>query len=255
MVSTLYPSPMHLLTCAVNAIAYYSTSMFMAAGYTRQKAMEVSVGFGAINFTFALVALWLIDRAGRRPLLILTFPIMSLCLFWTGGSYMIPTPEIRTISTMTSIFIFTAFYSVGPGPVTFVYAAEAFPLDIRALAMASSTSVTWMLNFVVSFTWPKLTEAWGVEAAFFWYASWNVVGFLFTLFLLPETKGRTLEDMDMVFAVRNRDHIKYQCRIMAAFWKGDKDTVPDPASNRVAPSARLSEGSAEAVTLRTETQV
>jgi MFS family permease len=201
-----------LTAYTVNAIAYYSTSMFIDAGYTRQKAMEVSVGFGAINFTFAVCALWLIDRAGRRPLLIYTFPIMSLCLFWTGGSYMISEDSIRTVSTMASIF-----------------AAEAFPLDIRALAMASSTSVTWMLNFVVSFSWPKLKEAWGVEGAFFWYACWNVVGFVFTLLLLPETKGRTLEDMDMVFAVRNRDHVKYQCRIMANFWRRGEppaDEVP-----------------------------
>lgn len=172
--------------------------------------MYVSVGFGAINFTFALVALWTIDILGRRPLLLCTYPVMGACLIWTGVSYMLKDAAVKLSCSMASIFVFTAVYSVGPGPVTFVYAAEVFPLEIRSFAMASSTSVTWLLNFVVSFSWPKLEEAWETEGAFFWYASFNLLGFVFTYFLLPETKGVALEDMDEVFRVRNRDHMTYQ---------------------------------------------
>ncbi|CAM1511044.1 Fc.00g085570.m01.CDS01 [Cosmosporella sp. VM-42] len=195
--------------CGVNVIAYYSTKIFTEAGYTTSQALLASFGGGAINWIFALPAVWTIDTFGRRNLLLTTFPLMAVCLFWTGLNFGIDDPTARLASLATSIYIFWAVYSPGLGPVPFTYSAEAFPLHIRALGMASATSITWTFNFLLAFTWPMLKNAFGPSGAFFWYASWNVFGWIFCYFLLPETKARTLEELDKVFSMSNGEHAKY----------------------------------------------
>ncbi|CAM1500464.1 Fc.00g096260.m01.CDS01 [Cosmosporella sp. VM-42] len=75
--------------------------------------------------------------------------------------------------------------------------------------MASSTAITWVFNFIISLTWPKLVESFGSTGAFCWYVSWNLFGWDFAYFLLPETKNLTLEELDNVFGVRDRDHGGY----------------------------------------------
>ncbi|KAH7171483.1 hypothetical protein EDB81DRAFT_910307 [Dactylonectria macrodidyma] len=195
--------------CGVNVIAYYSTNIFKEAGYSRSQALLASFGGGAINWIFALPAIWTIDTFGRRNLLLVTFPMMSVCLFWTGLNYNVAADQVRLGLVATSIYIFMAVYSPGMGPVPFTYSAEAFPLHIRALGMASATSITWAFNFLISFTWPRMKESWGPQNSFFWYAAWNIMGWVFAYFLLPETKALTLEELDLVFSVRNRDHARY----------------------------------------------
>ncbi|KAF7547857.1 hypothetical protein G7Z17_g7430 [Cylindrodendrum hubeiense] len=196
--------------CGVNVIAYYSTQIFKDAGYDNSQALLASFGGGAINWIFALPAIWTIDTFGRRNLLLLTLPMMSICLFWTGLNFRLEEGSIiRTSMLATSVYIFYAVYSPGMGPVPFTYSAEAFPLHIRSLGMASATSITWAFNFLLSFSWPQMDDSFGEGNAFFWYAAWNLVGWVFAYFLLPETKALTLEELDLVFSVRNRDHARY----------------------------------------------
>jgi Sugar (and other) transporter len=100
-------------------------------------------------------------------------------------------------------------YSPGEGPVPFTYSAEAYPLYIRPLGMSCATATTWFFNGLLSITWPSLLKAFKPQGAFSWYATWNIIGFLGVLFFVPETKGRTLEELDQVFSVRTRDHAAY----------------------------------------------
>jgi hypothetical protein len=95
-------------------------------------------------------------------------------------------------------------YSPGEGPVPFTYSAEAYPLYIRSQGMSLATATTWFFNFVLSITWPSLLQSFGSTGAFCWYAAWNIVGFFGVLFFVPETKGKTLEELDMVFSVPSR---------------------------------------------------
>lgn len=168
-----------------------------------------SFGSGAINWIFALPAIYTIDTFGRRNLLLVTFPLMSICLFLTGFVLKIESDGTRFALLMTCIYIFMAVYSPGLGPVPFTYSAEAFPLHIRALGMSSATAITWAFNFLLSFTWPKMMHSMTPSGGFFYYASWNIFGWVFAYFFLPETKNRTLEELDIVFSVKNRDHARY----------------------------------------------
>ncbi|KAK2681581.1 Sugar/inositol transporter [Fusarium oxysporum f. sp. vasinfectum] len=106
--------------------------------------------------------------------------------------------------------------------------AEAFPLHIRALGMASATSITWSFNFLLSLTWPMMEKSFKPSGAFYWYATWNVVGSVFTYFLLPETKALSLEELDIVFSVRNRDHVRYYSKRMGWYAKRLMGRSPDP---------------------------
>jgi MFS family permease len=219
--------------CGVNVIAYYSTSIFRDGGYSLPEALLVSMGGGIINFLFAIPAIYTIDTFGRRNLLLVTFPLMAACLFFTGGVFNIPEsnrdPRIACITT--GLYLFMAVYSPGLGPVPFTYSAEAFPLHIRDIGMASSTAITWGFNFIISFTWPALRRSFGDTGAFSWYGAWNIFGFVFCYFLLPETKNLTLEELDNVFSVSNREHAAYYTRKLPWYLKKyilRKDVPPFP---------------------------
>ncbi|KAH8811761.1 MFS sugar transporter [Xylogone sp. PMI_703] len=204
--------------CGVNVIAYYSSAIFVDAGFSEISALGASLGFGVINFLFAIPAIYTIDTFGRRNLLLTTFPLMSLCLFFTGFSFWIPdrTPHVACIAL--GIYLFGIFYSPGEGPVPFTYSAEAYPLYIRAPGMSLATATTWFFNFVLSVTWPSLLKAFKPQGAFGWYATWNIIGFIAVLLFVPETKGKTLEELDQVFSVRSRDHAAYGLRQVPYFF-------------------------------------
>lgn len=171
------------------------------------------------------------DTFGRRNLLLVGFPLMSLCLFFTGSSFYIPPGQAQLACVAVGMYLFMVIYSPSEGPVPFTYSAEAFPLHIRDIGMSSATAITWGFNFIISFTWPKLREAFGDAGAFYWYAAWNIFGWIFAYFLLPETKNLTLEELDMVFGVTNRKHAYYYWKRLPWYFKKSilrQDVTPMP---------------------------
>lgn len=201
--------------CGVNVIAYYSSTIFEQAGFSRSNALLVSFGTGVTNWLFAIPAIYTIDTFGRRNLLLTTFPLMGLCLLWCGMSFFLPLDaegeptQGRLASIAAAIFTFMAVYSPGEGPVPFTYSAEAFPLYIRDIGMSFATATCWGFNFILSLTWPPLVRAFTPQGAFGWYAAWNFFGWVYCYFLLPETKNLTLEELDSVFNVGNKEFGKY----------------------------------------------
>jgi len=167
----------------------------------------------------AIPAVYTTDTFGRRNLLLTTFPLMSLCLFFTGFSFWIPKGNAQVGCVALGLYLFGIVYSPGEGPVPFTYSAEAYPLYIRAQGMSLATATTWFFNFVLSVTWPSLLKAFKPQGAFSWYAVWNIIGFFGVLFLVPETKGKTLEELDQVFGVRSRDHAAYGLRQLPYFFR------------------------------------
>jgi len=106
--------------CGVNAIAYYSTQIFLQANFTQFQAFLSSFGFGCVNFVFAIPAIYTIDTFGRRNLLLTTFPLMALFLLLAGFAYWIPTNSDARIGIITlGIYLFGVVYSPGEGPVPF----------------------------------------------------------------------------------------------------------------------------------------
>ncbi|KAK6215303.1 hypothetical protein QIS74_08322 [Colletotrichum tabaci] len=229
---------------------YYSTAIFTTSGFDKGTALLVSMGMGLVNWVFALPAFYTIDTFGRRNLLLVTFPLMSICLFFTGFSFYIPEgTTARLACIVTGIYLFAAVYSPGAGPVPFTYSAEAFPLHIRDIGMSSATAVTWGFNFIISFTWPSLIESWGPTGAFMWYACWNIFGFVVAYFWLPETKNLTLEELDSVFSVRSKDHAEYYTSKLP--WYANKyllrrDVEPFPALYELAEDQHHADGAHKA---------
>ncbi|KAI1107365.1 hypothetical protein F4804DRAFT_198031 [Jackrogersella minutella] len=205
--------------CGVNAIAYYSTEIFLQGGFSTQSALAASLGFGIVNFLFALPAFYTIDTFGRRNLLLTTFPLMAVFLFFTGFSFWIPEGSIAHIACIAlGIYLYGMVYSPGEGPVPFTYSAEAYPLYIRPIGMSLATATTWLFNSVISLTWPAMVQAWTPQGAFSWYAAWNVAGFFLVLFFVPETKEKTLEELDAVFSVPLRRFMRYGLAQFFYFW-------------------------------------
>src|ERR1700731_2304693 len=184
--------------CGVNVIAYYSSVIFQRGGFSQVSALLASMGFGIINFIFAIPAIYTIDTFGRRNLLLTTFPLMGIFLLFTGFSFYIapedPMSKARIGCIALGIYLFGIVYSPGEGPVPFTYSAEAYPLYIRDIGMSFATATTWFFNFVLAITWPSLLQAFTPTGAFCWYASWNIIGFFGVLFFVPETKSKTLEE-------------------------------------------------------------
>lgn len=206
----------------MNVIAYYSSQIFLDGGFSVASALAASLGFGLVNWIFALPAVYTIDTFGRRNLLLTTFPLMSICMFFTGFSFWIPedtlrTPRVACISL--GIYLFAVVYSPGEGPVPFTYSAEAYPLYIRTVGMSLATSTTWFFNFILSITWPSLQTAFTTQGAFSWYGGWNIIGFILVLLFLPETKAKTLEELDQVFSVPTHIHAAYGLRQVPYFFK------------------------------------
>lgn len=208
--------------CGINVIAYYSSSIFIAANFAEINALGASLGFGLLNTVFALPAFYTIDKFGRRFLLLLTFPLMGLFLLMTGFSFWInedTEPTGRIASIALGIYLFTIFYSFGSGVVTFPYTAECFPLYVRTLGTSIAIGHLWFWNFILAITWPSLLDAFKPQGAFGWYAGWNFVGFFLVLWFLPETKSLTLEELDEVFDVPTMEHARYQNREMVDLFK------------------------------------
>ncbi|WOO84256.1 Putative metabolite transport protein YwtG [Vanrija pseudolonga] len=197
--------------CGINAIVYYTATIFTNAGFSEISALLASWGFGMTNCIFAIPAILTIDKFGRRPLLLSTFPVMAIMLLFVGFCFWIPEDSKARIALIaTGIYIYTAFYSSGEGPVPFTYSAEVYPLYVREIGMSLATSVTWTFNFIVGLTFPPMLEAFKPQGTFAWYACWCAILFVCVLLFLPESKGLTLEELDQVFSVPTGVHAKYQ---------------------------------------------
>ena len=120
--------------------------------------------------------------------------------------------RLRTGIVASGVYIFSAIYSAGEGPVPFTYSAEAFPLYIRDIGMGFATATCWFFNFILALTWPKLSELVSVELVHLVVCCMEYSGFFLVLWFLPETKGLTLEELDEVFSVSTRKHAIYQTK-------------------------------------------
>ncbi|OCL08590.1 hypothetical protein AOQ84DRAFT_221733 [Glonium stellatum] len=197
--------------CGINIIAFYSSTVFKQAGSDRLHALLASFGFGLVNFVFAFPAVWTIDTFGRRGLLLFTFPNMAWTLLATGLCFLIPEGSKAHLGLIaTFIYLFAAFYSPGEGPVPFTYSAEVFPLSHREVGMSWAVATCLFWAAVLSLTWPRMVAAMTPTGAFGFYAALNVTALVMIFFWVPETKQRTLEELDYVFAVPTAKHMKYQ---------------------------------------------
>ncbi|WVF71916.1 hypothetical protein IAT40_006726 [Kwoniella sp. CBS 6097] len=197
--------------CGINIMSFYSSTIFAEAGYNTKQCLLASFGFGLVNTIFAFPAIWTIDTFGRRNLLICTFPCMAVCLFWAGSMFFMDEGNSARVPILAlAIYLFTAFYSPGMGPVPFVYAAESYPLTHREIGMSWAVQQNNMWAAVLGLTFPSMLAAMKPWGAFYFYAGTNLLAWVLCFFLVPETARRTLEELDYVFAVPVPVFARYQ---------------------------------------------
>lgn len=194
--------------CGVNIFAFYSSEV-LAPLLGEKNALLGSMGFGILNFVFALPAVYTIDTFGRRNLLLCTFPFLALFQFFNSMGSLVHRGRAQTTLVMTGMYLFSVFYSPGEGPVPFVYSAESMPLYVRDLGMSIATATLWFFNFLLAITWPSFQVAFTTAGAFGYYAAWCVVGWFMILFLVYETKDLTLEQLDARFSIPTKTHARW----------------------------------------------
>ncbi|MHC4388073.1 MAG: sugar porter family MFS transporter [Planctomycetota bacterium] len=183
----------------INVFLYYAPEIFKELGTGTNAALLQTVIVGAVNLTFTIVAIWTVDLLGRKPLMILGVAGMGVSLFAMGFAAYLQKTELWVL---VFILAYIASFALSVGPVTWVILSEIFPTSIRGRAMAIATFWLWSANYVVSQTFPMMNKnKWLVDKFHhgfpFWvYGALCVVELVFVLFMLPETKGKTLEQIE-----------------------------------------------------------
>ena len=177
---------------------YYAPTIFRFAGLSSAPvAILASVGVGLVNLALTVVAMQLVDRVGRRPLLLVSLGGMTLSLFVLGLAFSLPQlgGSLGWIA-VGSLMAYVGSFAVGLGPVFWLVLSEIYPLRIRGRAMSVGTVTNWGANLIVALTFLTLTEALGRPVTFWLYGVVSICAWLFAYFLVPETKGRTLEEIE-----------------------------------------------------------
>ncbi|KAF2179396.1 hypothetical protein K469DRAFT_641239 [Zopfia rhizophila CBS 207.26] len=203
----------------INIMAFYSSTIFAEAGYSPKECLLVSMGFGLIMFVFAIPAVYTMDTFGRRNLLLVTFPNMAWCLLAAGFCFLINTGVSARVPLIAFfIFLFTALYGPGMGPLPSIYFSEAFPLSHREIGAAFTICINNAVGSALTLSFPSLLAKITPTGAFAFYAGLNILAFVLIFFLVPETMQRTLEELDFIFRVPTRRHIAYQIRTWLPWW-------------------------------------
>ena len=178
----------------INAILYYAPEIFRKTGLGTNAALMQTVFVGAVNVTFTFVAIGLIDKIGRKALLLIGAGGMTIFLFLIGGAFYLQKFDGPWV--LLFILLYIASFAASLGPVVWVVISEIFPTKIRGRAMSIATVFLWTACYLVSQTFPMLLEKFGSAVTFWIYMTMSVVNFLFVLKIVPETKGKTLEQIE-----------------------------------------------------------
>ena len=184
----------------INVFLYYAPEIFKdIVGAETDVALLQTIVIGAVNLAFTVIAIWAVDRLGRKPLLLIGFSGMGVSLLALGLAAYLQRTDVWVLAF---ILTYIACFALSVGPVTWVILSEVFPTRIRGRAMGISTVCLWSANLLVSQTFPMMDKnVWLVQTfrhAFpFWvYGSLCVVAFVFVATCVPETKGKSLEEIE-----------------------------------------------------------
>jgi SP family galactose:H+ symporter-like MFS transporter len=180
----------------INTVIYYAPTIFQAAGFhSAESSIIATAGVGLVNVLMTIVAIPLLDRVGRRPLLLTSLGGMCLSLAALSLGFAIGGEALKWIGVL-SLAVYIASFAIGLGPVFWLLISEIFPLSIRGQAASVATMANWLSNFVVSLTFLSLLNVLGTVWTFLLYAALSLAGIWFCLRFVPETKGVPLERIE-----------------------------------------------------------
>jgi sugar porter (SP) family MFS transporter len=179
--------------CGINVIFNYAEEIFRAAGYDISTVLKNIAWTGSVNMAFTFVALGIVDRAGRRPLMLGGAAALAVVYTILGFCYH---RGVQGLPMLLLVLAAIAFYSMSLAPVTWVVISEIFPNRIRGAAMAVAVAALWLACFILTATFPFLNSTLGAAGAFWLYAGICAAGFVFIWAKLPETKRKTLEEIE-----------------------------------------------------------
>ncbi|KAI8639015.1 general substrate transporter [Parasitella parasitica] len=188
----------------MNALIYYAPKIFQSVGLTGESVSLLATGVvGIINFVFTIPTVFLLDIVGRKSALMVASVVMAICMIVVAIITALfqhdwPSHEREGWVSVAFIYIFIANFAYAWGPICWVIPAEIFPLRSRAKAMSVTTSANWMCNFIIGLIVPTMLEK-ITYGTYIFFACFLVLSFFFVWIFVPETKGRSLEDMDQVF--------------------------------------------------------
>ncbi|MCL5279575.1 MAG: sugar porter family MFS transporter [Planctomycetes bacterium] len=179
--------------CGINVIFNYAEEIFRAAGYDISDVLKNIAWTGSVNLAFTFVALGVVDRGGRRPLMLLGSAGLALIYIVMGLCYH---GQVKGLPMLLLVLAAIGCYGMSLAPVTWVVISEIFPNRIRGAAMSVGVTSLWSACFILTYTFPFLKDNLGPAGTFWLYAAICVAGFVFILLKLPETKGKSLEEIE-----------------------------------------------------------
>ena len=185
----------------INTIIYYAPTTLTSVGFGAESAIYANLVIGVLNVGMTIIAIKIIDRVGRKPMLLAGLVGMVASLAVLGlASELLAKPDSAgdpaAVVTLVCLATFIVSFAATWGPVVWVMLPEVLPLSVRGSAMGVAVFLHWGANFLVSQTFPILLDKWGPGPVFLGYAGIGVLAFLFVKALVPETKGRSLEDIE-----------------------------------------------------------
>jgi sugar porter (SP) family MFS transporter len=179
--------------CGINTVFNYAEEIFKAAGYGVSDTLFNIVITGSVNLVFTLVAMFTVDKWGRKKLMLFGSVGLAVTYILLGSAFYF---QLKGIAVLSLVVIAIGIYAMSLAPIVWVILSEIFPNRIRGAAMALSTFALWIACFILTFTFPLLNKGFGAAGTFWVYAGICILGFLFVLRKLPETKGKSLEEIE-----------------------------------------------------------
>ncbi|MGQ5176238.1 sugar porter family MFS transporter [Bacillus halotolerans] len=191
----------------VNSIMYYGTQILQESGFGTKAALIANIGNGLISVIAVIIGIWLVGRVNRRPILMIglsgtTTALLFIAIFSIvlDGSAALP----YIVLSLTVLFL--AFMQGCVGPVTWLVIAEIFPQKVRGLGSGISVFFLWILNFIIGFAFPIMLSSAGLSFTFFIFVALGILAIGFVYKFMPETKGRTLEELEEHFRSMDRNY-------------------------------------------------
>ncbi|KAI1329498.1 sugar transporter-domain-containing protein [Xylariaceae sp. FL0255] len=203
--------------CGINVFAFYSGSLFQSIFHTDGShspltPMLYSLGYGLVNFLFGLPAIKTIDTLGRRKWLVITLPLMAIFLAAAALSTIASDPHVRGGLIALFALLFAAVYSPGMGPIPFTLAAESFPLSHREAGCAFAIATNLFFAGLLAAFFPSIEGGLGDAGTLGLFGGFNLIAFVLVFLFVEETKRRSLEDLDLVFAVEKLKFTQFQLK-------------------------------------------